>query len=141
MQMAASNALVAACTIELQRDKNLAPPTLHPTRPAACLLGQSNVLAQGAGWQTSKNLPDQPQRLKHFIKAHDHSGCNIAIAVRGHLDLQYVIRRSRMITAQVPRLCTGPPGQTGQAQLCSQRRRDPPGGHEAILQTSMLFVD
>src|SRR4029079_17218197 len=66
---------------------------------------------------------------------------DVAVLLRGDAHAELAVGRLRMLGAQVDRLAARAAGEPGEAEPRGERRRDPAGGDEAVLQAGVLVVE
>ena len=128
-----------------QWQRRMAPASssssFDPAGTEARFGGRCERRARSAARQRGAQRANQPQRLERLVEAHADAGRDVAVAVGRHLHVELIVRRPRMIAAQVGGLAARATGETGQSEARRELRLDAAGHQEAVLQPGMLVVD
>src|SRR5882672_8961133 len=119
----------------------LAAPALDPAQAARARAGRRDLRADGPGGQLLHERLDEAHRFEDLVEAHRDTRRNVAAHVRSSARVELLVRRNRVIDAQIARDATRSGRKSGEAHPLGELGGNLSGHDEAVLRARVLVVD
>src|SRR2546428_4661004 len=134
-------AVDAVCLRGLEHDEDFPAPAFDPAHGARTGLGRRERSADLPWRKLLYERPYEAHRFEQLVETHRDPRRHVAARVRGHARIELLVRRNRVIAAQVVLHPARSAGEPREAHASAELRQYLPGHDEAVLRARVLVVD